>query len=127
MMTELASTFVVRVFTMTEGLKHNPGRMLLIVRRPYAHLEDQLRRAFEGRDDVVVIHDRRRGARRRSAGAAREERRQAERRSSQEDVLEVVIEGYRSGPGKPGPPRPELPPPTFRTSANGGSCMGIVA
>jgi hypothetical protein len=93
--TENVPTFVGRVFSATEALKDNPGRLLVIVSRPYAHIEDHLRSAFEGRDDVVVIQDRRRRVRRTTAGSYREERRRAERRSRKEDVLEVVIEGYR--------------------------------
>jgi hypothetical protein len=94
-MTELLPTFVARVVSATEGLKHKPIRLLLILRRPFAHIEDQLRGAFEGRDDVVIIRDRRRGTRRRIAGSVRDERRHTERRSRMEDVLDVVIEGYR--------------------------------
>ena len=92
-MTESIPAFVMRVLGVTEGLRHNPGRMLLIVRRPYAHLEDRLRRAFEGREDVVVIPDRRRGDRRARARPIQEERRRVDRRSRQEEILEVVIEG----------------------------------
>ncbi len=92
-MTESTPAFVLRMLSVTEGLRHNPGRMLLIVRQPYAHLEDRLRRAFEGRDDIVVIRDRRRRDRRTSAGPVQDERRRAERRSRKEEMLEVVIEG----------------------------------
>ena len=92
-MTEFIPAFVLRMLSVTEGLRHNPGRLLLIVRRPYAQLEDRLRRAFEGRDDIVVIADRRRGERRASARPVQDERRRAERRSRKEEILEVVIEG----------------------------------
>jgi len=67
--------------------------MLLIVRRPYAHLEGQLRRAFEERADVEVIPDRRRSERRMSDRGVSAERRRAERRTSKEEILEVVIKG----------------------------------
>jgi hypothetical protein len=92
-MTESIPAFVLRMFSLTEGLRHNPGRMLLIVRRQYAQLEDRLRRAFEGRDDIVVIADRRRGDRRASTRPVQGERRRADRRSRKEEILEVVIEG----------------------------------
>ena len=92
-MTESIPAFVMRMFTVTEGLRHNPGRMLLIVRRPYGHLEERLRRAFEGRDDIVVIPDRRRSNRRTSGRSVHEERRRADRRSRAEEILEIVIEG----------------------------------
>ena len=54
-MTESAPGFLLHVVRVADGLHHNPGRMLLIVRGPYAHLEDRLRRLFEGRHDVEVI------------------------------------------------------------------------
>jgi len=92
-MTESIPAFVVRMLSVTEGLRHNPGRMLLIVRRPYGHLEERLRRVFEGRDDIVVITDRRSSNRRGSARPVQDERRRADRRSRKEEMLEVVFEG----------------------------------
>lgn len=92
-MTESIPAFVLRMLSVTEGLKHNPGRMLLIVRQPYGHLEERLRRVFEGRDDIVVIPDRRSSNRRASARPVQDERRRAERRSRKEEMLEVVFEG----------------------------------
>ena len=92
-MTESIPAFVVRMLSVTEGLRHNPGRMLLIVRRPYGHLEERLRRVFEGRDDIVVIPDRRSSNRRASARPVQDERRRADRRSRKEEMLEVVFEG----------------------------------
>lgn len=95
-MTEPVPTLVARVFSAAETtLQHKPGRMILIVRRPYAHIEAQLRSAFEGRHDIVILGDRRHRVRRMTAGAVRDERRRAERRLRKEEVLEVVIEGYR--------------------------------
>jgi len=75
------------------GSAQSSGRMLLIVRRPYAHLEDRLRRAFGGRDDVAVITDRRRGQRRVSDRLVTMDRRRGDRRLRKEELLEVVIEG----------------------------------
>lgn len=92
-MTEFIPVFVLGILGVTEGSWHNPARMLLIVRRPYAHLEDRLRRAFEGRGDIEVIADRRRGERRMGDRGAPVERRRAERRTSKEEILEVVIHG----------------------------------
>ena len=92
-MIEFIPTFVLTVLGVTEGSLNNPARMLLIVRRPYAHLEDRLRRAFKERDDIEVISDRRRGERRIGERRVQVERRQAERRTSKEEILEVVIHG----------------------------------
>ena len=103
-MTEPVPTLVARVFSATEALQHNPGRMILIVHRPYAHIEAHLRSAFEGRDDITIIGDRRHRVRRMIAGGVRDERRRADRRVRKQEVLEVVIEGYRRDPdlGAPG-------------------------
>jgi len=90
---EFIPTFVLSILRMTEGEWPNPARMLLIVRRPYAHLEGQLRRAFEGRADIEVVPDRRRGERRMIDRGAPAERRRAGRRTSKEEILEVVIKG----------------------------------
>ena len=92
-MTESLPAFVIRMVSVTAGLRHNPGRMLLIVRRPYGHLEERLRRVFEGRDDIVVIPDRRSSDRRARGRPVQDERRRAERRSRKEEMLEVVFEG----------------------------------
>ena len=93
-MTESAPGFLLHVVRVADRLHHNPGRMLLIVRGPYAHLEDRLRRLFEGRQDVVeVILDRRRGQRRARSQADQPERRRADLRTPKEDILEIVLEG----------------------------------
>jgi len=88
-----APAFIVSLFGVTEELGHNPAKMRLIVRRPYAHLEERLRRAFEGRDDVEIVIDRRRGERRMSVRPFPLERRHGDRRTSKEQILEIVIEG----------------------------------
>jgi len=92
-MTEFIPTFLMSILGVTGGLVHNPGRMRLIMRRPYAYLETRIRQAFEGRDDVEVITDRRRGDRRLAHRPVQEERRQDARRKPKEEILEVVIDG----------------------------------
>ena len=92
-MTESAPGFLLHVVRVADGLHHNPGRMLLIVRGPYAHLEDRLRRLFEGRHDVEVILDRRRGERRTRSQANQPERRRADRRTPKEEILDIILEG----------------------------------
>jgi len=52
---QFVPSFFLSVFGVAEELHHNPARMRVIVRRSYAHLENRLRRAFEGRADVEVI------------------------------------------------------------------------
>ena len=85
-MTESAPGFLLHVVRVADGLHHNPGRMLLIVRGPYAHLEDRLRRLFEGRHDVEVILDRRYRERRRRDEAPGIERRRTDRREHDVEV-----------------------------------------
>jgi hypothetical protein len=90
---EFTPTFALTVLGMTEGSGHNPAGMRLIVKRPYAHLADRLRRAFQEREDVEVIIDRRRGQRRMSDRPVQAEQRRTDRRTSKEEILEVVIQG----------------------------------
>jgi len=47
---------VARIPTLIEQCS---GTLSIIVQRPYAHLERELRRAFEGQEDVRVIVNRR--------------------------------------------------------------------
>ena len=93
MMAEFIPAFLMTVLGLTEGGRHNPGKMRLIVRRPYTYLENRIRQAFSGHDDVEVILDRRRGERRVRDRAPRDERRRDARRKTREEILEVVIEG----------------------------------
>ena len=88
-----APAFAVSVLAIAGGSGHTPARMLLIVRRPYAHLEDRLRRAFEGRDDAEIIADRRRGERRVTPRRIPVEQRRTERRIPKEQIMDVVIQG----------------------------------
>ncbi|MBI4271507.1 MAG: hypothetical protein HY615_14320 [Candidatus Rokubacteria bacterium] len=90
-MTEFIPVFVLTVLGAMNGPKR--ARMRLVLTKPYAYLENRLRRALEERDDVEILVDRRRGERRRSARPVREDRRQSERRTPKEAILEMVIEG----------------------------------
>jgi hypothetical protein len=90
---EFVPAFFLSVLGVAEALHHNPARMRVIVRRSYAHLENRLRRAFEGRADVEVIADRRWRERRAAARPIEAERRRADRRARKEEILEIVIEG----------------------------------
>ena len=72
------------------------AKMVLVLMRPYAHLEGDMRREFDGQDDVEVVVDRRFGERR--IGERRKggppllsERRQADRRRETEEVLQIIL------------------------------------
>jgi hypothetical protein len=65
--------------------------MSIIIRRPYAFLEKELRKAFKGQKDIKVIVDGRYGERRTEAQPITSERRCTERRRPNEELLEVVL------------------------------------
>ena len=76
--------FLLRIAKATNPPERGAGMMSIIIRRPYAHLEEELRRAFEGQEDVkVVVHSRYR-ERRTSQEPVAMECRQADRRSPNE-------------------------------------------
>jgi len=64
----------------------------LVIRRPYAHLEDEVRRVFGGREDIKVVVDRRSGERRATGDptAVMVERRRADRRRAKEERAQVA-------------------------------------
>src|SRR5262249_17797454 len=84
-------------------VRSNPGHgtMYIIVKRAHAYLEETLRRAFEGQENVQVMVDRRRGERRKTAGSVAVERRQADRRRPREHLAEVIVAEGFSGTGPP--------------------------
>ncbi|HEY1303139.1 MAG TPA: hypothetical protein VGF24_06300 [Vicinamibacterales bacterium] len=59
----------------------------LVLRRPFAHLEEELRRIA----DVTVIVDRRERDRRDASARIHDEQRRAERRSRRDELGELVI------------------------------------
>jgi hypothetical protein len=69
----------------------SPGNTSIIIRGRYAHLETELRKAFNKEEDVKVIVDRRYDERRKRRHAVEKERRQAARRRPKEELVEVVI------------------------------------
>lgn len=88
---EFLPLFLIKILGATSPLAGNPGELYLIIRRPHAYLEESLRRALEGDDDVTVVVDRRSGERRTSMHPVALERRRTDRRRQREEVLEVVI------------------------------------
>ena len=65
--------------------------MTIVVQRPYARLEKELRSAFKGQEDIKVILDNRYLERRKSRQAVAINRRKAGRRRPKEELVEVVI------------------------------------
>lgn len=67
------------------------GSMSIVIKRPYTHLENELRKAFEGQEEVNIIVDRRYGERRVSQQQVSKNRRRADRRKTKELLAEAVI------------------------------------
>ncbi len=80
-----------RISKKTRSPEEEAGITTIVVQRPFAHLEKELRDAFKGQKEVNVILDRRYGERRKRRQAVEIERRQAEQRRHKEELLEVVI------------------------------------
>src|SRR5215813_172693 len=78
-------------------VRANPGHgaMYVIIKQAHAYLEETLRRAFAGQENVRVVVDRRRGERRTTRGSVAVERRRADRRRPREHLVEVIVtEGF---------------------------------
>lgn len=71
--------------------KREAGEMFVVIKRPYAHLEKEMRRTFGDREKAAVVVDRRIGERRGLAEPVAEDRRRGERRAEKEQIVEVVI------------------------------------
>jgi hypothetical protein len=89
----MASTpeFAMRIAKAVLLPEEGAGKMTIIIRRPYAFLEKELRNAFKEQEDVKVILDRRNGKQGKRREAAAKERRGANRRRPKEELVEVVI------------------------------------
>jgi hypothetical protein len=83
--------FLLRIGKVTILPEKGTGTMSVIVQRPHAYLQQELRRTFAGQEDVKVIVDRRYGERRTRRQSIAVERRCADRRRSKEQLVEVVI------------------------------------
>jgi len=75
---------LLRIARATNPPEGGAGMMSIIIRRPYAHLKEELCRAFEGQEDLKISVDSRNGERRTSQAPVATECRQADRRSPNE-------------------------------------------
>ncbi len=71
--------------------EESAGMMTVVVMRPYARLEKEIRSAFKGQEDVKVILDKRNGERRKRLQDIAVERRKDDRRRPKEELAEVAI------------------------------------
>jgi hypothetical protein len=65
--------------------------MSIIIQRPYAFLEQELKSAFKGQEDVKVIVNGRYGDRREKTQPTTKERRRIDRRRPQEELVQVLL------------------------------------
>lgn len=87
----LPAGFLLRIAKATQRPNEEYRRMDIIIRQPYAHLEEELHKTFEGQKDVSVILDRRHNHRRTCTKPVPNDRRQSGRRIPKEELVEVVI------------------------------------
>ncbi len=78
--------FIMNIRRTTARPDEGRAKMIIVIRRPYAYLEAELRSVFEGQDDGEIIVDRRV-----SQQPVELERRQVGWRRPKEEILEVVI------------------------------------
>ncbi len=71
--------------------EESAGMMTVVIMRPYARLEKELRSFFKGQEDVKVISDKRYGERRKRLQAVTKECRKDDRRRPKEELVEVAI------------------------------------
>ncbi len=83
--------FLLRIAKTVPTPEEGAGIMSIIIQRPYAQLEKELRSVFKGEKDVKIIVDRRFGERRTSQQAVEVERRHAEQRQPKEELIKAVI------------------------------------
>jgi len=83
--------FLLRIAKGTNPPQGGPGMMSIIIHRPYAHLEEELNRAFKAQEDVKVTVDKRNGERRTTPQPVTADRRRADRRTPKEELVEVVL------------------------------------
>ena len=72
--------FLMSIAKLAQSSEEGSGTMTIVIWRPYAHLEKELRSAFKGEDDVKVILDKRYEDRRKRLQTVAKDRRKADRR-----------------------------------------------
>jgi hypothetical protein len=84
--------FLLGIAKLTSRAEPGAGAMSIIIRRPYRYLEEELRAAFDGQEDVKVIVDRRLGERRTRVQSVASERRRADQRALKRQLVEVILQ-----------------------------------
>ena len=81
----------IKIDKVAHSSKEGAGTMTIVIMRPYAHLEKELRSVFKGQEDVKVISDKRYGERRKRLQDIAKDRRKDDRRHPKEELVEVAI------------------------------------
>ena len=82
---------LLKILRVNPGLGENREMTYIVIRPPYAYLEDELRQPFGEQRHVTIIVDKRYGERRLAQQPPDADRRRADRRRVKEELLEVVI------------------------------------
>ena len=82
--------FIMTIAKATAPPGQGAEMMSVIIQRPYAFLEKELRSAFEGQGDVKIIIDRRYSERRGRVQPYEIEHRRFDRRRPKEELAEVL-------------------------------------
>ena len=88
---ELPLGFLMRITKATTVTQRGVEKMFIVIRRPYAYLEEELSTEFRGQEDVRVMVDRRIAERRKRRQQVSLERRQADRRGTKEELVHIVL------------------------------------
>ncbi len=83
--------FILRILKGVFPSEEGTGNMSIIIRQPYAHLEEELIKTFKGQKDVQVILDKRYAERRKTQQDVEMERRHDNRRQPNEEIVDVVL------------------------------------
>ncbi len=83
--------FILRILKGVSPSEEGAGIMSIIIRKPYAHLEEELIKTFKGQKDVHVILDRRYTERRKTQQDIEIERRHDNRRQPNEEIVDIVL------------------------------------
>ncbi len=87
----LPPKFQIKIDKAAHSSKEGDGMMTIVVMRPYAHLEKELRNSFKGQEGVKVILDKRYEEQRKRLQAVAVEHSKDDRRRPKEELVEVAI------------------------------------
>ena len=84
-------SFIMTIIKATALPAQADGMMSIIIQRPYAFLEKELKSAFKGQKDVRVLVNGRYGDRREKTQSTTTERRREDRRRPKEELVQVLL------------------------------------